>query len=451
MAKTPSLPQFSRLVELKSRVLFLVMALIVYRFGAHITVPGIDVDVLAETLRQQQNQGITAMINMFSGGAFSRMSVFMLGVMPYITASIFMQIGSVIFPPLEQLKKEGQAGRRKITQYTRYLTLILALFQGTIFALGLQSGSLGISANIVANPGWQFVFWATITWVTGAMFLMWLGEQISERGIGNGISMLIFASIVSSLPSAIATLFEQTRLGEIKPLTAFLIIILAFVVVMLVVFVERALRKVTINYAKRQQGRHMSLNNQMTHLPLKLNMSGVIPAIFGSAFISFVLTISSMLSGMADSYPTLGAIGRKLSVYMGQGEPIYLLVFGALIIFFCFFYTALVFNSKEISDNLKRSGAFLPGIRPGIHTAQYLDKVLTRLTLWGSIYIVGICLMPEILNKILGLSIYLGGTSVLIAVVVIMDMIAQVQSHLTSQSYESLMKKANISNSLSNS
>lgn len=455
MAKTSSLPQLSKLAELKSRIIFLLLALAVYRLGAHITVPGIDIDVLAESLKQQDsNGGISAMINMFSGGAFSKRSIFMLGVMPYITASIFIQILSVIYPPLEQLKKEGQTGRRKMTQYTRYLTLVLATAQGSLFALGLQSGSLG-SAALIVNPGLTFVVWAVLTWVTGTVFLMWLGEQITERGVGNGISMLIFASIVSSIPGGVIHLFDQVRTSQVNLFVALFIVFLAFAVVAFVVFVERALRKITISYARKQQGRMMSAGNQVSHLPLKLNMAGVIPAIFGSALIAFILTGAQMISRInVESLPWflawLPKSGEKISLYMGQGQPLYLLLFASLIIFFCFFYTALQFNSKETSENLKRSGAFLPGIRPGIHTSNYLDKVLTRITLWGALYMTFICLMPEVLNRLLGLQIYLGGTSVLITVVVVMDLIAQVQSHIMSHQYESLMKKTNISSSLSN-
>lgn len=451
-----ALPNISKLSELKSRILFLLFALVIYRMGAYISVPGINADALNEMLRQRGSTGgLSAMINMFSGGAFERMSIFMLGVMPYITSSIIIQILSVVYPPLEQLKKEGQAGRRKMTQYTRYLTLLLAAAQGTAYGIALQNGSMGIPSSVIVLTGPLFVVLAVITWMTGTMFLMWLGEQISERGIGNGISMIIFASIISGVPGGIGYLFEQTRSGQLHMFSALLIVSIVLSVIWLVVFVERAQRRVTVNYARKQQGRQASAASQVTHLPLKLNMAGVIPAIFGSALLAFIYTISSTLQGInvsADSSSILKIIqriGELGAQNFGQGQPAQMILFSFMIIFFCFFYTALQFNSKETAENLKRSGAFVPGIRPGIHTSQYLDKVLTRITLWGSLYIAGICLLPELLSKSFGLSFYFGGTSALIAVVVVMDLIAQVQAHLMSQQYDSLMKKTNISSALS--
>ncbi|GBU09677.1 preprotein translocase membrane subunit SecY [Gammaproteobacteria bacterium] len=454
MSKTP-VPNLSKLSELKSRILFLLLALVIYRMGAFISVPGVNVDALSEILRQQDSSGgVSAMINMFSGGAFERMSIFMLGVMPYITASIIIQILSVVYPPLEQLKKEGQAGRRKMTQYTRYLTLLLAAVQGTAYAIALQNGSMGVASSVIMISGPLFVILAVVTWMTGTMFLMWLGEQISERGIGNGISMIIFASIVSGVPGGIAYLFEAARNDQMQIFTVILIVAIVLSVIWLVVYVERAQRRVAINYARKQQGRQSSSMAQATHLPLKLNMAGVIPAIFGSALLAFIYTISSFLQNIditpesSTALKILQSIGHLGASSFGQGQLAQMVLFSFMIIFFCFFYTALQFNSKETAENLKRSGAFVPGIRPGIHTSQYLDKVLSRITFWGALYITGICLLPEILSNTLGLQFYFGGTSVLIAVVVVMDLIAQVQAHLMSQQYDSLMKKTNISSAL---
>ncbi len=435
----PQLPQLSRLAELKSRLLFLIGALIVYRLGVHITVPGIDGQVLALVIEQGQSAGgLMALANLFSGGAIQHLSLFMLGVMPYITASIIVQMLSAVVPSFEQMRKDGQAGRRKMTQYTRYLAVVLAVFQGLGWAFSIQSGSMGYPPNIVINPGTSFVMVAVITWVAGAMFLMWLGEQITERGIGNGISMLIFASIVSGLPAGTASLFEMTRNGTINPLVTILLISLVLGLVVLVVYVERAQRRITINYARRQQGGRMSIGGQSTHLPLKLNMAGVIPAIFASSLLAFLLTAGNLFNF------------EPIQRYLAQGEPLYVILMATMVVFFCFFYTALVFNSKETADNLKRSGAFIPGIRPGIHTAQYVDKVLTRITLWGAVYITGVVILPEFIGMGLGTRIAFGGTSALIVVVVVMDLIAQIQAQLMSQQYEGLLKKANFTGNLSN-
>lgn len=454
----------SRFSGLTSRLMFLILALIVYRIGVHITLPGIDAAALAQLMEQQKSSGgISAMINLFSGGAFEKMSVFMLGVMPYITASIVMQMLSVVYAPLEQLKKEGEAGRRKITQYTRYLTIAFATVQGVVYTVAIMNGSF-INADVVLmSPGF-FVAMATLTLVTGTMFLMWLGEQITERGIGNGISMIIFASILMGVPSGIGFLVETARTqGGGMWLLIFVLFLLVLAVIFVIVFIERGQRRITINYARRQQGRQMSIGNQSSHLPLKLNMSGVIPAIFGSAFLSFIYTISTGLSKINVPEVTGGSIWEQFSFYTSLalnklgifgvkyfsiGQPAYMILFAVLIIFFCFFYTALQFNSKETAENLKRQGGFIPGIRPGIHTSQYLDKVLSRITLWGAIYITIICLLPEFVNGITGFNMHFGGTSILIAVVVVMDLVAQIQAQLMSQQYESLMKRANISSAL---
>lgn len=461
------LDRYSGLV---SRLFFLIGALIVYRIGVHITIPGIDAVGLMSIIESQKSTGgISAMINLFSGGAFERMSVFMLGVMPYITASIVMQMLTVVYPPLEQIKKEGQAGQRKITQYTRYMTIGFAAVQGIVYSVAIANGSFTNGTQVVLTEPTFFVALSTLTLVTGTVFLMWLGEQITERGVGNGISMIIFASILMGVPSGLAYLFEMAKveggLAWALPLVLFAVIL---AVIFFIVFVERGQRRITINYARKQQGRMMSLGGQQSHLPLKLNMSGVIPAIFGSAFLSFVYTISDALRNIkvedvsAEALASLGFLDKfghsmaiffnKIGVagvrYFAPGQPAYLLLFAALIIFFCFFYTAIQFNSKETAENLKRQGGFIPGIRPGINTSQYFDKVLTRITLWGALYITAICLLPEFINGIFNMNMHFGGTSVLIAVVVVMDLIAQIQAQLMSQQYESLMKKANISSAL---
>jgi len=421
--------------DLKRRLLFLLGALVVYRIGAHIPVPGIDPNVLSDLFNSQQG-GILGMFNMFSGGALSRFTIFALGIMPYISASIIMQLMSVASPQLEALKKEGEAGRRKITQYTRYGTLGLAIFQGIGIAVALEA-----QAGLVNDPGIMFRLTTVSTLVTGTMFLMWLGEQITERGLGNGISIIIFAGIAAGLPSAIGGLFELVRTGAMHPLTALVICALVVVVTAFVVFVERGQRKILVNYAKRQVGNKI-YGGQSSHLPLKLNMSGVIPPIFASSIILFPATIAGWF-GQSESMTWLKDIAAVLS----PGQPIYVMLYAAAIIFFCFFYTALVFNSKETADNLKKSGAFVPGIRPGEQTARYIDKILMRLTLVGAAYITIVCLLPEFLILKWNVPFYFGGTSLLIIVVVTMDFMSQVQAYVMSHQYESLLKKANFKGS----
>jgi len=417
--------------ELKSRLLFVLGALVVYRLGAHIPVPGIDPTVLKQ-LFDSQKDGILGMFNMFSGGALSRFTVFALGIMPYISASIIMQLLTVVSPKLEQLKKEGEAGRRIITKYTRYGTVGLATFQALGIAIALEG-----QAGLVLDPGMGFRLTAVVTLVCGTMFLMWLGEQITERGIGNGISIIIFAGIVAGLPHAIGSTLELAKTGAFSiPLVMFLFVAVLLVTA-LVVFVERGQRKITVNYAKRQVGNKV-FGGQTTHLPLKLNMAGVIPPIFASSIILFPATIAGWF-GTSESMYWLKDFSSKLA----PGQPIYILFFAAAIIFFCFFYTALVFNPKETADNLKKSGAFVPGIRPGEQTAKYIDKIMGRLTLVGAFYITLVCLLPEFLILKFNTPFYFGGTSLLIIVVVTMDFMTQVQSHLMSHQYEGLLKKAN--------
>jgi preprotein translocase subunit SecY len=423
-----------RLTELRQRLLFLLGALIVYRIGTFIPVPGINPAALAALFDQQQGT-ILDMFNMFSGGALSRASLFALGIMPYISASIIIQLMTAVVPKLEQLKKEGEAGRRKITQYTRYGTLVLATFQAIGISVALQ-GQFG--EGLVVHTGAGFVFTATVSLVTGTMFLMWLGEQITERGLGNGISMIIFAGIVAGLPSAFGAVVELVSNGEMNALFALFLFMLAIAVTGFVVFVERGQRRITVNYAKRQQGRKMYAA-QSSHLPLKLNMAGVIPPIFASSIILFPTTLAQW-AGNNEGMRWLQDIVAKLS----PGEPIYVAMYAAAIIFFCFFYTALVFNSKDTADNLKRSGAFIPGIRPGEQTARYIDQVMSRLTFAGALYITAVCLMPEFLIVGWNVPFYFGGTSLLIVVVVVMDFMAQVQAHVMSHQYEGLMKKANL-------
>jgi len=422
--------------ELRSRLFFLLGALLVYRIGTFIPVPGVNPEVIA-TLFNQNKDSILGMFNMFSGGALKRASLFALGIMPYISASIIIQLMTAVIPQLEQLKKEGEAGRRKITQYTRYGTVILATFQAIGISTALQ-GQQVAGSGIVVNPGYGFVLTATISLVTGTMFLMWLGEQITERGIGNGISMIIFGGIVAGLPSAVGGTLELARTGELNTLAILALFILAGLVTAFVVFVERGQRRITVNYAKQQRGRKL-YQAQSSHLPLKLNMAGVIPPIFASSIILFPATIGNAL-GSNESMRWLSDITSKLA----PGQPIYVLCYAVAIIFFCFFYTALVFNSRETADNLKRSGAFIPGIRPGKQTATYIDGVMSRLTLAGAIYITAVCLLPEFLIVGWRVPFYFGGTSLLIIVVVVMDFMAQVQAHLMSHQYEGLMKKANL-------
>lgn len=423
------------LAELKSRLLFLVMALLVYRAGSYVPIPGVDVDVLNNVFQQQQGTFLT-MFNMFSGGALQRASILALGIMPYISASIIVQLLTVVNPTLAELKKEGESGRRKISQYTRFGTLIL----GTIQAIGISTALPTMIPGLVHNATFIFYLVAVVSLVTGTMFLMWLGEQITERGIGNGISMIIFTGIVAGLPQTIGQMFESSRQGELNILLLLLIAVMVFAVVYFIVFMERGQRKIVVNYAKRQQGRRV-FAQQSTHLPLKINMAGVIPAIFASSIILFPTSLARWFGANEG----LGWL-NDLSVALGQGQPLYVILYASAIIFFCFFYTALVFNPRETADNLKKSGAFIPGIRPGEQTSRYIDKVMTRLTLAGALYITFICLIPEFLLIAWNVQIYLGGTSILIIVVVIMDFMAQVQTHLMSQQYESVLKKANLKN-----
>lgn len=418
--------------ELMARLRFLLLAIIVYRIGTHIPVPGINPDRLAAMF--SQNQGtILGMFNMFSGGALERMSILALGIMPYISASIIMQLMSAVTPSLEQLRKEGEAGRRKISQYTRYGTVILALIQATGMSVGMASQGLAF------DTGFNFYFVAVTSLVTGAVFMMWLGEQVTERGIGNGISMLIFAGIVAGLPSAIGQSLEQARQGDLNILVLLTILLIAMAVIYLIVRIERGQRRITINYAKRQQGRRV-MQAQSSHLPLKVNMAGVIPAIFASSILLFPATIAKWLGESSSNMDWL----QEFALLLEFGSPLYIVVFVALIVFFCFFYTALVFNPNDVADNLKKSGAFLPGIRPGKQTASYIDNVLTRLTLFGAAYMALVCLLPQFLVVFWNVPFYLGGTSLLIVVVVVMDFMAQVQSHLMSTQYESLMRKSNM-------
>ncbi|WP_305910120.1 preprotein translocase subunit SecY [Methylomarinum sp. Ch1-1] len=422
--------------ELRSRLLFVLGAFFVYRVGAHIPVPGIDPKALA-IMFEQQSGSILDMFNMFSGGALMRLSLFALGIMPYISASIIMQLMTVVIPSLEQIKKEGESGRRKISQYTRYGTVVLATFQAIGISIALQNQTAG-GLPVVINPGIGFVIITTVTLVTGTIFLMWLGEQVTERGIGNGISLIIFAGIVSGLPSAIGGTLELARTGEMNAAFIILLFLIAVAVTALVVFVERGQRRIIINYPKRQQGRRMYAG-QSSFLPLKLNMAGVIPPIFASSIILFPATIAGWF-GNAEGFTWL----QDVSTVLSPGQPVYVLFYATAIVFFCFFYTALVFNSKETADNLKKSGAFLPGIRPGAQTTAYIDKVMTRLTLIGAFYITLVCLLPEFLIVYWNVPFYFGGTSLLIIVVVVMDFISQMQTHLMSHQYDGLMKKANL-------
>jgi preprotein translocase subunit SecY len=420
--------------------MFLLLALIVYRIGAHIPVPGIGPDQLAK-LFQSQAGGILGMFNMFSGGALSRFTIFALGIMPYISASIIMQLLTIVLPQLESLKKEGQAGQRKITQYTRYGTVVLATFQALGIAVALEA-----QPGLVLDPGLMFRATAVMTLVTGTMFLMWLGEQITERGLGNGISIIIFGGIAAGLPNAISGLFELVRTGSMGIFSAILVVAIIGAVTYLVVFIERGQRKILVNYAKRQVGNKI-YGGQSSHLPLKLNMAGVIPPIFASSIILFPATIAGWFTAGNSTNPVARFV-KDLAATLSPGQPVYILLYAAAIIFFCFFYTALVYNSREVADNLKKSGAFIPGIRPGEQTTRYIDKILVRLTLAGAIYITLVCLLPEFLVLRWNVPFYFGGTSLLIIVVVTMDFMAQVQSYVMSQQYESLMKKANFKGNL---
>mgnify|MGYP000470457469 FL=1 len=420
--------------DLRRRLVFLLLALVVYRAGAHIPVPGIDPDQLKQLFNGQQG-GILSLFNMFSGGALSRFTVFALGIMPYISASIVMQLLTYVLPAFEQLKKEGEAGRRKITQYTRFGALGLAIFQSLGIAIALEA-----SAGLVINPGMGFRMTAVVSLTAGTMFLMWLGEQITERGLGNGISILIFAGIAAGLPSAMGGLFELVRTGAMNPLVSLLIIAVVVLVTYFVVFVERGQRKILVNYARRQVGNKV-YGGQSSHLPLKLNMAGVIPPIFASSIILLPATVINWFSS-GETNSAVVRFFKDVASTLTPGQPIYVMFYAAAIIFFCFFYTALVFNSRETADNLKKSGAFIPGIRPGDQTARYIDKILLRLTLAGAAYITFVCLLPEFLILKYNVPFYFGGTSLLIIVVVTMDFMAQVQNYLMSQQYESLLKKA---------
>jgi preprotein translocase subunit SecY len=436
-AALPNVGKGQKYGDLKRRLLFLLGALVVFRIGAHIPVPGIDPNVLADLFAGQQG-GILGMFNMFSGGALSRFTIFALGIMPYISASIIMQLMTTVSPTLEQLRKEGESGRRKITQYTRYGTLFLALFQATGISIALES-----QPGLVLEPGLMFRITAVTTLVTGTMFLMWLGEQITERGLGNGISIIIFAGIAAGLPSAIAGTLELVRTGAMHPLTALLIAIAVLVVTAVVCFVERGQRKILVNYAKRQVGNRI-YGGQSSHLPFKLNMSGVIPPIFASSLILFPATLLGWFGSSSEGLVWL----RDIAATLSPGQPIYVLMYAGLIIFFCFFYTALQYNPKETADNLKKSGAFVPGIRPGDQTARYLEKILTRLTLAGAVYVTTVCLLPEFLILRWNVPFYFGGTSLLIIVVVTMDFMAQVQAYIMTHQYESLLRKANFKGGL---
>ena len=430
-AQSPMLSGLANVREVKNRLLFLLVAIILYRLGAHIPIPGLDAHKIASIFNAQKN-GIFGLFNMFSGNAFSRMSVFALGIMPYISASIVIQLLTSVVPALEQLKKEGDAGRHKISQYTRYATLGLSLVQAVGIAKWL------ISQNVVLILGLPFYVVSIVTLVTGTLLIMWIGEQITERGIGNGISMIIFAGIVSGLPSALGKTFEQVRQGQLQVLTLIMIFVVVAAVTAFVVFVERAQRRITINYPQRQQGRKV-FAAQTSHLPFKINMSGVIPPIFAS---SLILLPATLLEFFGKSLQN-SLIFNQLTVALSPGQPLYILLFAAGIIFFCFFYTALVFNPRETADNLKKAGAFIPGIRPGDQTANYIDLVITRLTLVGALYLVLVALMPEFMTMLWHVQFYFGGTSLLIIVVVTMDFMAQLQSYLISHQYDSLLKKAN--------
>lgn len=430
-------PSTDRFADLRKRIFFLILALLVYRLGAHIPVPGIDPSQLASLFKTQEG-GILGLFNMFSGGALSRFTIFALGIMPYISASIIMQLMTAVSPTLEALKKDGESGRRKITQYTRIGTLGLAIVQ----AIGI-SVALEAQPGLVIDPGVMFRFTTIVTLVTGTMFLMWLGEQITERGLGNGISLIIFAGIAAGLPGSIGGLFELVRTGSMVPLMALFIVAMVIAVTALVCFVERGQRRITVNYAKRQVGNKLYAG-QTSHLPLKLNMAGVIPPIFASSIILFPATLASWFGTNNPDLETFSVqnLFSDFAASLSPGQPLYIGFYAAAIIFFCFFYTALVFNSKETADNLKKSGAFVPGIRPGDQTSKYIDRILMRLTLVGAIYITGVCLLPEFLVYGYNVPFYFGGTSLLIIVVVTMDFMAQLQSYIMSQQYDSLLKKS---------
>ncbi len=446
MAKKPTDKQAGasapggKLRELKLRFAFLIGALIVYRVGTYIPVPGVNPVALASFFDQQAGN-MLALFNLFSGGALSRFGIFALGIMPYISSSIIMQMASHIVPSLQQLRKEGESGRRKITQYTRYGTVALSMIQSVAAASWLQS-----QPGVVVSPGFDFMFPACVTLVTGTMFLMWLGEQITERGIGNGISMLILAGIVAGLPAAVAGAASLVRDGTMSPISVILILLVALAAMVFVVYMERAQRRITVNYARRQQGRKMYAA-QSTHLPFKINMAGVIPPIFASSILMFPATIAQFFGGQSADPNMAQRVLQTIGANLGPGQPVYVLLYAAMVIFFCFFYTALMFNSKDTADNLKRSGAFVPGIRPGAQTADYIDKVLTRLTFWGALYITSVVLLPEIFRMFNpSVPLNFGGTSLLILVVVTMDFMSQMQAHAMSHQYEGMMQKANLRN-----
>jgi preprotein translocase subunit SecY len=431
---TTGLLDATRIGDVRGRLLFMIGALIVYRIGTFIPVPGINPDAVAKFF-SDQSQTILGIVNMFSGGALSRLSIFAMGVMPYISASIIVQMASMVYPPWEEMRKEGESGRRRLTQITRYATVGLAVFQSFFAASALQTNGM---VNI---PGWQFLFVATVTMTTGTMFLMWLGEQITERGVGNGISMIILVGIIAGLPGAVGRTIEQVNTGEMAGPIAIFLLATVVLVTAFCVFVERAQRRITVNYAKRQVGRRL-MGGQSTHLPFKLNMAGVIPPIFASSLLLFPATIASFLG----SNPNSAASGvlQRVAASLSYGQPLHMVLYGALIIGFAFFYTALVFNSRDTAENLQKSGAFIPGIRPGKNTGEYIDKVLTRLTLWGALYMTFVCLVPELMMAGQGVPFQFGGTSLLIVVVVVMDFIAQLQAHAMSHQYPGLMKKANL-------
>ncbi len=435
----PALGDLTRFAEMRKRLWFLLGALVVYRVGTFIPVPGIDAQRFATFFSGQQGT-LLGMFNMFSGGALQRFSIFALNVMPYITASIIIQMASMVYPPWAQIRKDGESGRRKLMQYTRYGTVFLAAFQGFGAALAIQNSS----GNLVPSPGPQFLFIATVSIVTGTMFVMWLGEQITERGIGNGITMIIVAGIVAGLPRAIGNTLEMVRSGEMNPLVVLLIVVAVVVVTLFCVFVERAQRKIQVNYAKRQVGRRM-MQGQSTHLPFKLNMAGVIPPIFASSLLVFPATIAQFFGGSGPSPNAFQRGLQRVAQMLSIGQPLHVILFAALIIGFAFFYVALVYDARDTAENLKKAGAFIPGIRPGQQTGDYLDKVLTRLTLWGGLYIMIVCLLPEIIRMVNpSIPFQFGGTSLLIIVVGVMDFVAQASSHMMSHQYEGLMKKASL-------
>ncbi len=422
---------FAKAEELKKRIWFTLGALLVYRLGTYIPLPGINLEALQQAF-QQQSSGILGMFNMFAGGAVERMAIFALGIMPYISASIIVQLMTAVIPTLEQLKKEGEAGRKVINQYTRYLTVVLAVFQSYGIAVGLEGAT-----NIVADPGWFFRFTAVVTLTGGTMFLMWLGEQITARGIGNGISLIIFAGIVANIPSAIAGTLELGRQGALSTPIILGVLVLAVVVVAFIVFMERAQRRLLIQYPKRQVGNRM-FQGEASHLPLKLNTSGVIPPIFASSLLLLPITVANFSAGQGPGWLT------TVTALLGNGQPLYMLFYGGLIVFFAFFYTAVVFNPKDTAEQLKKHGGFIPGIRPGQRTAEYIDYVLTRITAVGAIYLVLVCLLPEALITRVGIPFYFGGTSLLIVVNVTMDTVQHIQGHLLAHQYEAMVKKSKL-------